>query len=215
MGIIEFLADVLRGVLVWLAGATNSSGLAIILLTFGIRLVLYPLTLSQTRSMVAMRALQPKMQELQRKYKDKPQEYQKRMMELYKEHGVNPLGGCLPMLVQLPFLWALFWVLREFPEGLDPHFLVWNLAEAASEPLFILPALAGLTTYIQMTMTTGSDQSQKVMMTIMPIFIGWLSISFPAGLVLYWTVSNVFSIGQQYLVNKQMEAGSPGGAKSG
>lgn len=215
MGIIEFLADVLRGVLVWLAGATNSSGLAIILLTFGIRLVLYPLTLSQTRSMVAMRALQPKMQELQRKYKDKPQEYQKRMMELYKEHGVNPLGGCLPMLVQLPFLWALFWVLREFPEGLDPHFLVWNLAEAASEPLFILPALAGLTTYIQMTMTTGSDQSQKVMMTIMPIFIGWLSISFPAGLVLYWTVSNVFSIGQQYLVNKQMAAGSPGGAKGG
>lgn len=215
MGIIEFLADVLRNVLVWLAGATNSSGLAIILLTFGIRLVLYPLTLSQTRSMVAMRALQPKMQELQRKYKDKPQEYQKRVMELYKEHGVNPLGGCLPMLVQLPFLWALFWVLREFPEGLDPHFLVWNLAEAASEPLFLLPALAGLTTYIQMAMTTGSDQSQKVMMTIMPIFIGWLSISFPAGLVLYWTVSNVFSIGQQYLVNKQMEAGSPGGAKSG
>jgi len=215
LGIIEFLADVLRNVLVWLAGATNSSGLAIILLTFGIRLVLYPLTLSQTRSMVAMRALQPKMQELQRKYKDKPQEYQKRVMELYKEHGVNPLGGCLPMLVQLPFLWALFWVLREFPEGLDPHFLVWNLAEAASEPLFLLPALAGLTTYIQMAMTTGSDQSQKVMMTIMPIFIGWLSISFPAGLVLYWTVSNVFSIGQQYLVNKQMEAGSPGGAKSG
>lgn len=215
MGIIEFLADVLRNVLVWLAGATNSSGLGIILLTFGIRLVLYPLTLSQTRSMVAMRALQPKMQELQRKYKDKPQEYQKRVMELYKEHGVNPLGGCLPMLVQLPFLWALFWVLREFPEGLDPHFLVWNLAEAASEPLFLLPALAGLTTYIQMAMTTGSDQSQKVMMTIMPIFIGWLSISFPAGLVLYWTVSNVFSIGQQYLVNKQMEAGSPGGAKSG
>lgn len=215
MGIIESLADVLRGVLVWLAGATNSSGLAIILLTLGIRLVLYPLTLSQTRSMVAMRALQPKMQELQRKYKDKPQEYQKRMMELYKEHGVNPLGGCLPMLVQLPFLWALFWVLREFPEGLDPHFLVWNLAEAASEPLFILPALAGLTTYLQMTMTTGTDQSQKVMMTIMPIFIGWLSISFPAGLVLYWTVSNVFSIGQQYLVNKQMAAGNPGGAKGG
>lgn len=214
MGIIDFFADILRSALIWLANVTNSSGLAIILLTFGIRLLLYPLTLSQTRSMAAMKELQPKMKELQAKYKDKPQEYQKRMIELYQEHKINPLSGCLPLLVQLPFLWALFWVLREFPDTLNPEFFIWNLKEAAAEPLYILPILAGVTTYLQM-MLSMTDPSQKIMMTIMPVFIAWLSVSFPAGLVLYWTVSNVFSIGQQYLVNQQMAAGNQGGAKSG
>lgn len=207
----------MRDGLVWLANLTGSSGLAIILLTLAIRLALYPLTLSQTRSMAVMKELQPKMQELQRKYKNNPQEYQKRIMELYKEHNVNPLGGCLPLLVQLPFLWALFWVLREFPSNLDPHFLIWNLSAQAREPLFILPALAALTTYFQMSMAM-TDPNQRVMMFIMPLFIGWLSSTdFPAGLVLYWVVSNIFSIGQQYMVNQHMEAakGTKGGAKSG
>ncbi|MFS8542618.1 MAG: YidC/Oxa1 family membrane protein insertase [Limnochordales bacterium] len=205
---IEFFQNILLQLLVFFADLTNSSGLAIILLTVTIRLALYPLTLSQTKSLAAMRELQPKMQELQKKYKDKPQEYQKRVMELYQEHKINPLGGCLPVLIQLPFLWALFRVLQDFPlEQRD--FLIWDLAGPAGEPLWILPILSGLTTYGQM-MLTSTDPSQRAMMLIMPLFLTWISIQFPAGLVLYWVVSNLFSIGQQYLINKQLEAAKKG-----
>jgi len=206
--LIEFFQNILLQLLVFFADLTNSSGLAIILLTVTIRLALYPLTLSQTKSLAAMRELQPKIQELQKKYKDKPQEYQKRVMELYQEHKINPLGGCLPVLIQLPFLWALFRVLQDFPlEQRD--FLIWDLAGPAGEPLWILPILSGLTTYGQM-MLTSTDPSQRAMMLIMPLFLTWISIQFPAGLVLYWVVSNLFSMGQQYLINKQLEAAKKG-----
>lgn len=208
MRLIEFFQNILLQLLVFFADLTNSSGLAIILLTVTIRLALYPLTLSQTKSLAAMRELQPKIQELQKKYKDKPQEYQKRVMELYQEHKINPLGGCLPVLIQLPFLWALFRVLQDFPlEQRD--FLIWDLAGPAGEPLWILPILSGLTTYGQM-MLTSTDPSQRAMMLIMPLFLTWISIQFPAGLVLYWVVSNLFSMGQQYLINKQLEAAKKG-----
>src|SRR5690606_36385202 len=180
--LIEFFQDIMLQMLVFFADLTNSSGLAINLLTVTIRLALYPLTLSQTKSLAAMRELQPKIQELQKKYKDKPQEYQKRVMELYQEHKINPLGGCLPVLIQLPFLWALFRVLQDFPlEQRD--FLIWDLAGHAGEPQWILPILSGLTTYGQM-MLTSTDPSQRAMMLIMPLFLTWISIQFPAGLVL-------------------------------
>src|SRR5690606_1048246 len=195
--------------LVFFADLTKSSGLAIILLTVTIRLALYPLTLSQTTSLAVMRELQPKMQELQKKYKEKPQEYHQRVMELYREHKVNPLGGCLPVLIQLPFLWALFRVLQDFPLE-QRQFLIWDLAGPAGEPLWILPLLSGLTTYGQMMLTATGDQSQKAMMLVMPVFLTWISIQFPAGLVLYWVVSNLFSIGQQYVINKQLAAAKKG-----
>lgn len=194
----------IEAILVWLTSMTGSAGLGIILLTILIRALLYPLTKKQTESMAAMKELQPKMKEIQDKYKDQPQEYQKRVMELYRERGVNPLGGCFPILIQLPFLLALFTVLREFSlEGADPTFLIWQLNEPDS--LYILPLLSAATTYVQSSMTM-TDQSQKAIMIIMPIFIGWISISFQAGLVLYWVVSNLFSIGQQYFVMKNMPA---------
>jgi len=207
--LIEFFEGILLQLLVFFADLTKSSGLAIILLTIFIRLVLYPLTLSQSKSLAAMRELQPKMEELQRKYKDKPQEYQRKLMELYQEHKINPLGGCLPVLVQLPFLWALFRVLQDFPLE-QRHFLIWDLAGPAGEPLWILPLLSGATTYLQMMQTATGDQTQKAMMLIMPVFLTWISVQFPAGLVLYWVVSNVFSIGQQYLINKQLAAAKKG-----
>jgi len=207
--LIEFFQDIMLQMLVFFADLTKSSGLAIILLTVTIRLALYPLTLSQTKSLAVMRELQPKMQELQKKYKDKPQEYQQRVMELYREHKVNPLGGCLPVLIQLPFLWALFRVLQDFPLE-QRQFLIWDLAGPAGEPLWILPLLSGLTTYGQMMLTATGDQSQKAMMLVMPVFLTWISIQFPAGLVLYWVVSNLFSIGQQYVINKQLAAAKKG-----
>lgn len=201
----------IQAILIFLTDLTGSAGIGIILLTLLIRGALYPLTKKQTQSMLAMRELQPKLKALQEKYKDKPQEYQKRMLELYKAEGVSPLGGCLPLLIQFPFLIALFHVLRTYGfEGHDPHFLIWNLTE--KDPYYILPILSGVTTYLQ-SLVTITDPSQKVILYIMPVFIAWISIGFPAGLVLYWVTSNVFSIGQQYLLMKQVP-GAKGGASA-
>ena len=170
---------------------SGSYGVAIILLTLAIRFVLAPLTFSQSKSMEAMKRMQPEMQALQERYKDKPEEYQRKVMELYKENKVNPLGGCLPMVVQLPFLWAT--------------------SLSAPDPLYILPVLSAVTTYLQMIMTSA-DASQKSMMYIMPVFIGYISINFPAGLVIYWVVSNLFSMGQQYVIAQRMSPQKGGNA---
>ena len=197
--------DWLAGGLGWLLDGivqfTGSYGISIILSTIIVRVLLYPLTLSQNKNMVAMREIQPELNELQKKYKDNPEEYQKKTMELYQKHKINPLGGCLPMLLQLPILWAFFRVLRELPYGEASKFLgVWVLSEP--DKLFILPLLAALTTYFQSKMTPTADSSQKSMLIVMPIMIGIFSISFPSGLVLYWITSNVFSIVQQAWLNK-------------
>lgn len=202
----------IEALLIWLAKSTGSAGLAIILLTVLIRLILFPLTKKQTQSMLAMKELQPKLLEIQKKYKDKPEEYNRKVLELYREKGINPFGGCLPVLIQLPVLYALFRVLNTYTfEGVDPRFFIWTLTER--DPYFILPILSGLTTYFMSAMTASGDPSQKAMLYIMPIFLTWLSISFPSGLVLYWVVSNLFSIVQQYVLRKTMPA-LEGGAKA-
>lgn len=205
MGITTFLGEIIGNVLLFLTELTGNYGVAIILLTIAIRLLMYPLTLKQMKSAVAMRKLQPKLQALQERYKDNPQEYQKRMMELWKENNVNPFSGCLPLLLQLPILYALFAVLRDFSfDGISPNFLIWDLS--ISDPIYLLPILAGITTYFQ-AMMTMTDPSQRTMMMIMPVFITFISISFPAGLVLYWFVSNLFAIGQQFLITRTVAEG--------
>ncbi|HEX6971102.1 MAG TPA: YidC/Oxa1 family membrane protein insertase [Limnochordia bacterium] len=209
MGIISYLVGLMRETLIWLADVTGSYGVGIILLTILIRAALYPLTLSQMKSAVAMRALQPKMKELQERYKEKPEEYQKRVLQLYRENKVNPLGGCLPLLIQLPFMWALYVVLRDF--DFHTRFLVWDLAGAAKDPLFILPVLTGLTMYLQSAMTL-TDPSQRAIVWIFPIFMAWVTTNFPAGLAIYWVVSNLVSIGQQYLLMRQTGTPRAGGA---
>ena len=206
MAIIDWLGSLMKDTLLWFHQVTGSYGLAIILLTVLIRLVLAPLTFSQARSMLALKELQPKMRELQEKFKDRPQEYQRRVMELYREYKVNPFGGCVPTLLQIPFMWALFRMLQQFQ--FNSPFLVWNLSQ--KDPYFILPALVGLTTWWQMQMTTtATDPSQRTMTMVMPVFIGWLTVSFPSGLALYWLTSNLFSIAQQYLINRQLAAATP------
>lgn len=187
---------------------TNNHGLAIVLLTILIRLILVPLTVSQFKSMARLQQIQPKLKELEAKYKSQPEEYQKRVMELYKENKINPMGGCLPLLLQLPVLWALFSVLRkyEFTTG-----FLWISDLTAPDPIYILPILSGLTTFLHQAQTSGGDQSQRAMLLIMPIFIGYLSLNFPAGLVLYWVASNVFSIIQQFLISKHLPATPEGG----
>lgn len=196
--------DWLAGGLAWLLNGiyqfTNSYGVSIILSTIILRLLLYPLTVSQNKNMVAMKKLQPELNDLQKKYGDNKEEYQKKTMELYQKHKINPLGGCLPMILQLPILWAFFRVLQNLPFDETARFLgIWVLSQP--DKLFILPLLSAATTYLQSKMT-ATDPSQKSMLIMMPVMIGIFSLSFPSGLVLYWITSNVFSIAQQAWLNK-------------
>lgn len=187
---------------------TNDYGLAIIILTTLIQVVLYPLTASQMKSAADLKKIQPKMKELQDKYKDKPEEMQRRVMELYREHKVNPFGGCLPLLLQLPLLWALFATLQNFPYRGTPAFL-WIPSLAKPDPFWILPILSGVTTYAQMAMGP-IDPSQRAMLIFMPVFMVWVTGRFAAGLGLYWVVGNVVRIAQQYLMNRQLERAERG-----
>lgn len=182
-------------------------GLAIIFLTVLIKLVLYPLTLKQMRSMAVMQQLAPKVKEIQTKYKDKdPQKMQKKIMELYQEYNVNPLSGCLPLLIQLPILIALYRALLQFqyPDPAHASFFWIASLSQVGDHLYILPVLAGISTYLQskMTMTTN-EPTQRVMLFTMPLFIAWICTTVPAGLALYWVVFNILGIIQQYFINKQ------------
>jgi len=195
-------------------------GLAIIFLTILLKIGLYPLTLKQMRSMAIMQQLAPKVKEIQAKYKEKdPQKMQKKIMELYQEHNVNPLSGCLPLLIQLPILIALYRALLyfQYPDPRHASFLwISNLSQVGDQ-LYILPVLAGVSTYFQSRMTmTSNDPTQRVMLITMPIFIAWICTTVPAGLALYWVVFNILGIIQQYFINKQTiglkEAASEGGS---
>lgn len=191
----------------FLQSFTGNYGVAIIILTALVQVVLYPLTASQMKTAADLKKIQPKLQEVQEKYKDKPEEMQRRVMELYQEHKVNPFGGCLPVLLQLPVIWALFASLNNFPYRGTPSFL-WVASLAKPDP-WILPILSGLTTYFQMAMGPV-DASQRAMVVFMPLFMIWVTRRFAAGLALYWVVGNVVRIVQQWLMNKQLERGERG-----
>ena len=173
-------------------------GVAIILMTIVIKILLYPLTVKQIKSMKAMQDLQPKMKELQVKFKDKPEKLQQEMAALYKNSGVNPLAGCLPLLAQMPILMGIFFAIRDYSYIGDPTFF-WLSNLSVADHIYVLPILSAVTTYIQQKQTMNDDNPQtKMMMYFMPIFIGYISINFPSGLVLYWVVSNIAQIIQQW-----------------
>ena len=176
-----------------------SYGVAIILLTILIKMILYPLTVKQVKSMKGMQELQPKMKKLQEQYKNNPQMMQQKIAELYKEAGVNPLAGCLPLLIQMPILMGMYYSLYNFhfEEGMEAF--AWLPSLSQPDPMYILPVLAALTTFLQQKQTTTEmNQQMKIMMTVMPIFIGWISLQFPSGLVLYWVTMNITQIIQQW-----------------
>ena len=177
----------------------GSYGLAIILLTVIIKMVLYPLTAKQIESMKAMQTLQPKLKELQKKYEKNPQMMQQKLAELYKDAGVNPLAGCLPVLIQMPILMGMYYALFNFDYGgAEPSFL-WLPSLSQTDPTYVLPVLSALTTFLQqkMSMTDMTTQT-RTLMIVMPLFIGWISLNFPAGLVLYWVTMNIVQILQQW-----------------
>ena len=169
-------------------------------------MALYPLTVSSVLQMSAMQRVQPRMKELQEKHKSDPKKLQQEMMDLYKVEKVNPIGGCLPMILKIPFFIALFFALqsKEFLAiiGTGESFLwIGNIAKA--DPFFILPVLIGVTTWLsQKSMPSSNDQSQAMMMKMMPIVITFISYNFPAGVQIYWIVSNLMGWAQQSYILK-------------
>ena len=212
MEIYYAIVDGMTWLLNWLYQFTVSAGvpsygIAIILLTVLIKTLLYPLTNKQMKSMLSMQQLQPKVKEIQDKWKAKDQKKMQQMiMDLYKENNVNPAAGCLPLLVQMPILLALYKSLFAFPYLNEAHAsFIWVQNLSARDPYFILPVLAGVTTFFQSKMTTTTnDPTQRMMLYTMPVFIAWISGTVPAGLALYWVVFNVVGIIQQVFINKQM-----------
>lgn len=200
----DFLSNIMQTALTFFYNLTKSAGfpsygIAIIFLTVAIKMALYPLTVKQVKSMKAMQELQPKLKELQEKYKGNPEKLQKEMGNLYKEAGVNPLSGCLPLLVQMPFLIAIFFAIRDFHYEEQYQSFLWLSNLAQPDPTYILPVLSAATTWIQSKQTmTEATQQNKMMLIFMPLFIGYISLTFPGGLVLYWVVSNVIQIAQQW-----------------
>lgn len=210
MNIFSSLVEGIRSLLNFFYSFTDTLGfanygIAIILLTIVVKMALYPLTVKQMKSMKAMQVLQPKIKEIQEKQKD-PQKAQQAIMTLYKENGANPLSGCLPLLIQMPILIALYQALNKFPYANPAHAnFIWISNLSARDPI-VLPVLSAVTTYFLQKMTANTaDQTQKTMLMIMPIFIGWMSTQFPAGLALYWVVLNIVGIAQQYFINKSFE----------
>jgi YidC/Oxa1 family membrane protein insertase len=195
---------------------THNYGIDIILLTILIKIIFYPLTVKSYKSMKEMQKLQPQVAKLREKFKDDKQKLNQEMMDLYRKKGVNPMGGCFPMLIQIPVFFALYKALSGAIEMRHAHFLWWMNDLSAPEDLFsftvagyvlpirILPLVMGITQVIQQKMTpTGGDPMQEKMMLLMPIVFTFLFWGFPSGLVLYWLVNNVISIGQQYYINKK------------
>ncbi|HZX10180.1 MAG TPA: membrane protein insertase YidC, partial [Acidobacteriota bacterium] len=187
-------------------------GFSIIILTIIIKILFFPLTFSSTKSMAKMQELQPKIKALRSKYKKakKDIEQRKRLneetMKLYKEHGVNPAGGCLPILIQLPIFWGFFRLLIVAIEFRHSPFIFWIQDLSVKDPYYITPILMGITQFISQKMTpTAGDPTQKKMMLIMPVIMTIFFMNFQSGLVLYWLTNNVLQIGQQYIMNRHMK----------
>jgi YidC/Oxa1 family membrane protein insertase len=192
---VTWLVEIVLAGLDVLFRLTGSYGWAIILLTACIRVVLLPLTAAQVRSRAKMQEVTPKLNELRAKFKNDRERLNRETLELWKKHKVNPLGGCLPLLIQLPFVLAVFWALQRVEYRVTPYFLGINLAEPE---LWVLPILAGAGTFVQTLLMSGGDPAQRGMLYVAPLMIAWVTRSFPAGLALYWVVTSAVGVVEHY-----------------
>jgi YidC/Oxa1 family membrane protein insertase len=193
-------------VLAKIHGWVGNWGVAIIILTFFIKLIFYPLSATSYRSMARMRVLAPKLQKLKEIHGDDRQKMQQAMIELYKTEKINPLGGCLPILVQIPVFIALYWVLLGSVELRHAPFMLWITDLSTPDPYYILPVLMGLSMIVQTWLNpTPPDPVQAKVMKIMPVVFSVFFFFFPAGLVLYWLVNNLLSIAQQWQITRSIE----------
>ena len=208
-GVFGFIARFLLVALVWVFQLTKNWGWAIIVLTIIIKILLYPLQHKSIVSMKKMQKVQPKMNAIKEKYKrakTDPEQRQKmntEMMKLYQVEGINPMAGCLPILLQLPILWAFYSLLANSIELRGADFLGWITDLSAKDPYYITPILMTITMFIQQWMTPMSgDPAQRKIFLAMPFIFGWIFKEFPSGLVLYWLVQNVLTILQQWIMNR-------------
>jgi YidC/Oxa1 family membrane protein insertase len=206
-GWFTFIAKPAFLLLDWLYSFIGNWGFAIVALTIIIRIVLFPLTYKGMVSMNKLKELAPRMKEIQTKYKGDPQKINAHVMELYRKHGANPMGGCLPILIQIPIFFAIYRVLLNAIELKGAEWILWINDLAELDPYFILPILMGITMYIQqhITPTNFTDPMQEKIMKFLPLIFTFFFITFPAGLTLYWFINNLCSIAQQMVVNKIFE----------
>ncbi len=216
---IDAIAELFGTVITYIYGIIPNMGVAIIILTILIKLVTFPLNNKQIQSAKKMQALQPEMKKIQQKYKDDKEKQNKAVQEFMKEHNMNPLAGCLPLLVQFPILIGIFRLLREAELFLDMEYINPYLFQGAEiidllaipnvgfdnflsqiSIYYIFPLIAGATTYLYSKMSMPTDSSQKMLLYMMPVMITVFSFGFPVGLVIYWIMNNVFSIGQHRFI---------------
>ena len=211
---IQALVDFVVHILNAIYGVVGNYGVAIIIVTVLMRIIIFPLTLKQEKSMKKMRELQPELEKIKEKYKNNPQEYQQKTAELYRESGVNPLGGCLPLLIQMPVFVALYWAFSGNAIPADAKFLWFTLKQP--DRLFmignfafnLLPILNVGVTYIQQKImtsaTSGQESSQQMqtMLYMMPLMMLFIFYKMPSGVTLYYLVSGALSLVQQYFILK-------------
>ncbi|MFC2074046.1 membrane protein insertase YidC [Campylobacterota bacterium] len=207
-GWFTFAAAPLFQLLMFLHDLVGNWGWAIVLLTIIIRVVLFPLTFKGMISMAKLKEVSPKVKELQAKHKGDPQRMNAAVMALYKKEGANPLGGCLPLLMQIPVFFAIYRVLLNAVELKGAEWMLWITDLAHMDPTFVLPILMGASMYYQQRITPSNftDPMQEKIFRFLPIIFTFFFVTFPAGLVLYWLVNNIFSIVQQFVVNNRFQA---------
>jgi YidC/Oxa1 family membrane protein insertase len=209
-GWLRVLAVPLFWVLNKIYGFVGNWGVAIIILTIIIKIAFYPLSAASYRSMARMKVMAPKLQRLKERYGDDRQKMHQAMMDLYKTEKINPLGGCLPIVVQIPVFIALYWVLLLSVELRHAPFALWIEDLSTPDPFYILPVLMGATMFIQTWLNpTPPDPMQARLMKIMPIAFSVFFFFFPSGLVLYWLVNNILSIAQQWQITRSLERSKP------
>ncbi|NNC55597.1 MAG: membrane protein insertase YidC, partial [Pseudomonadales bacterium] len=187
-------------------GGFNNWGVSIIMLTVVVKLLFFRLSASSYRSMANMRRVQPKLLAIRDRYKTDKQAQSKAMMELYQKEKINPLGGCLPILIQMPVFIALYWALMESVELRHAPFALWIKDLSVMDPYFILPLLMGATMFFQQKMNPAPpDPMQAKVMQWMPVIFTFFFLWFPAGLVIYWVSNNILSIAQQWFITRQIE----------
>lgn len=206
-GWFTFASKPIFQLLMWLHGIFGNWGWAIIGLTIIIRVILYPLTYKGMVSMQKMKDIAPQIKALQAKYKGDPQRMNAAVMDMYKKHGANPLGGCLPMLLQIPVFFAIYRVLLNAVELQGAEWMLWVNDLSRMDYTFILPILMGASMYYQQKLTPSNftDPMQEKIFKYLPVIFTFFFITFPSGLVLYWFVNNLFSIAQQFIVNEQFK----------
>jgi YidC/Oxa1 family membrane protein insertase len=206
-GFLWMLAKPIFAALQIIQGFLGNWGWSIIILTIFIKILLYPLSAASLKSMAKMRTLQPEMARIKELYGDDRQKAGQEQMALFKKHRVNPLGGCFPMLLQMPVFIALYWVLSESVEIRHSPWIIWIQDLSAKDPLFILPLIMGASMFLmQKLQPAPTDPMQAKVFQLMPVVFTFFFMMFPAGLVLYWTVNNLLSILQQWYVNRQIAA---------